>query len=335
MKLSSYSPLHTYHKREGYRYNLAIYSSVVSIKYGEQMKLLRVIFTIVSQTSQILSEICKIGITLIARGVCYRRVQGRTQALANQEAQQRMEEFISIAGHELKTPLTSIKGNIQLVQRRIKRSADQESLPQNEIVRSMAEVRYLLEHVDEQIARLSRLINSFLEGSRTQTPSLDMLVELCELDQLIRDIVNDPQYVPEARTVHLDVPEERTVLVLADTQRIKQIVIHYLSNAHKFSPLDKPIEISLQEQGQMVRVSVQDKGPGIPREEQKHIWERFYKAPHIKVLNGSEVGLGLGLYISRTIVHQHQGQAGAQSMPGVGSTFWFTLPLLKEKLGVG
>ncbi|HEU5228392.1 MAG TPA: sensor histidine kinase, partial [Ktedonobacteraceae bacterium] len=110
---------------------------------------------------------------------------------------------------------------------------------------------------------------------------------------------------------------------------------NFLSNAHKFSPLDSPIEVQLREQGQMAHVSVHDEGPGVPSREQKRIWDRFYRSPTVKILNGSEVGLGLGLYLCRAIISQHQGRTGVQSIPGAGSTFWFTLPLLQEKLHSG
>ncbi|HZO74707.1 MAG TPA: HAMP domain-containing sensor histidine kinase [Ktedonobacteraceae bacterium] len=263
------------------------------------------------------------------RAIVRKYPKKHTQALAQREAQQRMEEFLSIAGHELKTPLTSIKGNIQLVQRRIKSGTNQNSLPQDEAEHTLAEIKSLLEHTDEQIARLSRLVNSFLESSRNHTPPSDLLVELCELDQLIREVVNERQGIPTARKILVDVPEGKTLLVLADTKRIQQVITHYLSNAHKFSPLDKPIEVYLREQRNMAHVTVRDEGPGIPPREQKRIWDRFYRSPDIKVLNGSEVGLGLGLYLSRMIISQHQGRVGLQSMPGAGSTFWFTLPLLQ------
>ncbi len=154
-------------------------------------------------------------------------------------------------------------------------------------------------------------------------------MELCELDQLIKEVVSERQNIPTARTILLDLPEGKPVLVLADTKRIKQVIMHYLSNAHKFSPADKPIEVRLREQGNMAHVSVCDEGPGIPSKEHKRIWDRFYRCPGIKTLNGSEVGLGLGLYLSRVIISQHQGRVGLQSMPGAGSVFWFTVPLLQ------
>jgi signal transduction histidine kinase len=87
------------------------------------------------------------------------------------------------------------------------------------------------------------------------------------------------------------------------------------------------VEVGVYVEGQEGRVWVRDQGPGLPPEECEHIWERFYRAPGIVIQSGSGVGLGIGLFICKTIVEHHQGQVGVQSTPGVGSTFWFGLPL--------
>ena len=86
----------------------------------------------------------------------------------------------------------------------------------------------------------------------------------------------------------------------------------------------------LETEDHIARISVSDTGQGIPQSEQNNIWERYYRVPTIEVQNGSEIGLGLGLHISHTIIEQHHGHIGVQSIPGSGSTFWFTLPLSKE-----
>ena len=103
----------------------------------------------------------------------------------------------------------------------------------------------------------------------------------------------------------------------------------FLTNAHKYSPIERPIEVSLTVEGTLARVYVRDEGPGIAPEQQKRVWERFYRVPGIEVMEQSlsDSNLGLGLYLCQEIIVLHHGQIGIQSAPGQGSTFWFTLSL--------
>jgi signal transduction histidine kinase len=104
-------------------------------------------------------------------------------------------------------------------------------------------------------------------------------------------------------------------------------VTNYLSNALKYSTVDQPVSVGLDVAGTQARVWVHDEGPGVAPEERVRIWERFYRAERVEHRHGSSVGLGLGLYISRTIIVQHGGEAGVESGSGAGATFWFALPL--------
>jgi len=105
-------------------------------------------------------------------------------------------------------------------------------------------------------------------------------------------------------------------------------MLNYLTNALKYSAEDRPVEIGIEMEDWVARVWVRDAGPGIPSEEQDRVWERFHRVPGIEVQSGSGIGLGLGLHISRTIIERHRGHVGVESTPGVGATFWFTLPLV-------
>ena len=270
----------------------------------------------------------KIALLIILRDIFARKqAEVHTQERVQHEAQQRMNEFLSIASHELKTPLTSIKGNIQLMARKLKPKLDTSSTHDDQTNNLLSEARELLERTDKQITQLSRLVNTLLESSRITANTMDLLLELCELDTLVHEVMQDVRHIPKTRVVHVEVSAEENILVMADVNRIKQVVIHLLSNAHKYSPLEEHIDVLLQTEGEIARVSVHDAGLGIPLNEQNKIWERYYRVPTIDVQNGSEIGLGLGLHISRTIIEQHHGHIGVQSTPGAGSTFWFTLPL--------
>jgi len=104
---------------------------------------------------------------------------------------------------------------------------------------------------------------------------------------------------------------------------------NYLTNAFKFSSADKLVRVQLSVEGLMARVSVSDQGSGLTEEKQQHVWNRFYQTETARQ-QGSHGGLGLGLYIVRSIIAQHQGQVGVESCPGQGATFWFLLPLADE-----
>lgn len=261
-----------------------------------------------------------------------KQAEKHVEVLARREAQSRMNEFLAAVSHELKTPLTSIKGNVQLLRRRLKSALKSDEARSEEAISLIAEMRDLLERTEQQINRLAFLLNTLLEGARISSNTFDLLTELSELNTLVREVLQDSRYVPEKRAIHVEMPAEKALLVMADPVRIKQVIVHYLSNAHRYSSIEHPIEVYLEEEGNVARFSVRDEGPGIPQKEQKHIWERYYRIPGTKVRNGSEVGLGLGLHISRAIIEQHRGQVGVISRDGSGSIFWFTLPIHRTQV---
>ena len=263
-----------------------------------------------------------------------RQVELRTQVLAHQEAQYRMNEFLNIAGHELKTPLTSIKGNVQLLLRRLRHGIYLDGGHRRETEQTLAEAQDLLERTDQQLTRLTRIVNTLLDSSRIQSNTLDLFLELCDMCTLVQDVAQDRRYVPSTRLLHVEMPIDRAIFVMADANRVRQAIIHYLTNAHKYSRLDGPITLQLREEEHIVRVLVHDEGPGIAAEMQRRIWDCFYRIPDMPIENGTEVGLGLGLYVSKMIIEQHHGQVGVQSVPGRGSIFWFTLPTARQIIGM-
>ena len=273
--------------------------------------------------------VAKLAALIIERKQLLReRAEARANEIALREANVRMNEFLSIASHELKTPITTIKGSTQLLDRRLRKVLSPDTLSREERIRLQHESEDLLRRTNTQVTRLTRLIDDLLDVSRIQSNRLRPNVEPGDLIAIVQDGVHLEQQQVPSRVVTLDLPDIPSVPVLADVGRIEQVVTNYLSNALKYSSAESPVTVSLRIEGNMAHVSVRDGGPGIPEEEQLRVWERFYSVPDIEVQSGSGVGLGLGLYICKTIIELHQGEVGVQSEPGQGSTFWFTLPLL-------
>lgn len=255
------------------------------------------------------------------------REQARLDELALREANRRMDEFLGIASHELKTPVASIKLNAQLARRQLGSlvAADMGTPP--DVAAQIAGVRGLLERSDRSMVRLSRLVDDLLDVSRIRAGKLDLRSGLADLAVVVREAVEEQRAVAPDRTIQLELPSEVTVPVFADADRIGQVVTNYLTNALKYSNASQLIQVRLTLAGEQARVAVRDEGPGLPKEEHTRIWDMFHRADGIEVQSGSGVGLGLGLHISQTIIERHGGQVGVESAPGQGSTFWFTLPL--------
>ncbi|MGO8948681.1 MAG: ATP-binding protein, partial [Ktedonobacterales bacterium] len=254
------------------------------------------------------------------------QARNRTQVEVLEETNRRMDEFISIASHEFRTPLTTLKANLQLAARRLLRprvssgnTAEGCAVPAPDLVP-------LIERASQAANRLERLASDLLDLSRITAGELVMRPVPLELGSLVDDCVAEQRLSFPGRVITQDSPLKPTPVV-ADPDRIRQAIANYLTNALKFSSSDKPVRVILSQDGHQARVSVQDSGPGLCEGEQKRIWERFQRASGVTPKSGSNVGLGLGLYISKTIIERHGGQVGVDSQVGEGATFWFTLPL--------
>lgn len=245
-----------------------------------------------------------------------------------QEANRRYEDFLSTASHELRTPLTSIKGNVQLAQRRVaalKKAAEQISLPIDKLQR----IEDPLKETLLNFGRLERMIRELLDFSRIQADKFVMRKQPCNLAEIVYHAVDEARKSSYKRPFRLFLPQKESVPVIADADRISEVISNYLSNANKYAPHGLPIEIHLVLEENQARVTVCDKGPGIPLEYQALVWERFFRAPGIEAQgeSASHSNLGLGLYLCKEIIELHQGHVGVNSIPGQGASFWFTLSL--------
>lgn len=247
------------------------------------------------------------------------------------ELERKKDEFISIVSHELRTPLTAMSGNLQMAERRLKRLLAEEQIWISKERRTQAEdIATSMARALSQVKVQSRMIDDLLDATRIQTRKMHLAMERCDLCKIVAEVVCNVRAVLPGRTILLEVPDLGEIAVVVDAMRIGQVVHNFLTNALKYSPEAEPItvSISLEERAREVRVWVRDAGPGLSQEEQQRIWDRFYQTPGGKGEKGVDGGgLGLGLYISHALVHEHSGQIGVQSAPGQGSVFWFSLPL--------
>jgi PAS domain S-box-containing protein len=234
------------------------------------------------------------------------------------EEEERKGDFIKMVSHELKTPVTSIKGYVQILLMMLN---DEPAMVTPEQIKSS------LVRIDKQIVNLTRLIYEMLDLTRIEAGSLQLKMEAFSLNNLIKDIADDigasqPKY-------NIELQHDVRVAVFADRDRIGQVVINFINNAIKYSPQSSSIEITIyQPEPGKVSVSVKDFGIGINKEEQQKIFERFYR-----VGGKSEKtfpGFGIGLFIASSIIQKHNGSISINSEKGKGSEFIFTLNTVPE-----
>jgi PAS domain S-box-containing protein len=264
------------------------------------------------------------------------RAEAQAAELAQREANRRMDEFLSIASHELRTPLTTISVHVQVANRLLRKSQQQLIEGQPNEASLYTPLQDMLDSTERQVGMLNRLVNDLIDISRIQSDKLELHIrpQRCNLITLLREVVANQRYRTPLRTIELELPSTQetsasfSVWIMADPDRITQVIINYLTNALTYSPPDQIVTLSLQIQANTARVSVHDKGFGLSQEEQTHIWDRFYQVTNHRLpIHTTNAGLGLGLYISRSLIEQHGGVVGVESTPGEGSTFWFMLPL--------
>ena len=235
------------------------------------------------------------------------------RAMAEKAIQLR-DEFISIASHELKTPITSLQGFAQLLQRELARNG---TMDPDLLSKAM-------DRIDQQAKRLSSLTDQLLNLSRLQAGKLALHRKQADLSEMIGMVIEDERHVHSGRAIELH-RVGSDGLAFIDPLRIEQVLVNLIDNAIKFSPQDSKIDVSIDgsEPG-WVKVAVRDRGAGIPKEEQERVFERYYQAHS----GGYLTGMGIGLFISRQIVEMHGGTVTYEEPQGNGSLFVVRLPLV-------
>jgi signal transduction histidine kinase len=225
------------------------------------------------------------------------------------QSQQRKDEFIGIASHELKTPLTSIKGYLDLL------NVVEEKEPNKQFVRKSL----------DSVQKLESLIKDLLDVSKIQSGQLQLNISEFDINALIDETIVSMQMISAGHKISRE-DHQGPLMVFADRQRIEQVLINILSNAVKYSPGENRVIVSTKNTGTEIIVKVRDYGIGIAEEELTDIFERFYRT------KGSSVhisGFGLGLYICRDIMQRHKGKIWVEREEQ-GSSFYFLLPINKQ-----
>lgn len=269
------------------------------------------------------------AILLERRNLRRERDLARASELAVQEINRRMDEFLSIASHELRMPIATIKTGYQLLQNRLNLiSQDYSQCPDD--IRSFLELApKLLLYGNSETQKMEQLVTDLLDSAKIQSSALDMKLAPCDVQSIVKEIFEQYCMTFPHRKITLDA-NGMAMYVMADAVRLGQVLGNFLNNAIKFSHDDSEIAISVVKHKSKFRVAVKDEGPGIDAVEQQMIWNRFYQIKSMRHQSGSQVGLGLGLHICRSIIEQHSGIIGVQSTINNGSTFWFELPKMRN-----
>jgi PAS domain S-box-containing protein len=217
------------------------------------------------------------------------------------------DEFIGVAGHELRTPITTIKAYLQLLKDETPEGA----------------ARQFTEKALRQVNKLNRLLTDLLDASKIHAGQLEYNLMPCFLLPLVRESLETIRQIHPTHPLETDLPEE-DIVITADGTKIEQVLINFMTNAVKYSPEGSPIELSVKKTAGKVTVGVRDWGIGIGDKHFDLVFHRYYRVQSIEHAIG---GLGIGLYIAKQIIERHGGEIGVDSQEGKGSLFYFSLPL--------
>jgi PAS domain S-box-containing protein len=225
----------------------------------------------------------------------------------------RKEDFINIASHEMRTPLTSIKGNLQILEKIAEKKDD------TVYIKGLSTAK-------KSVARLERLIYDLLDVSKMQFGKVEFNYERVNLSSLLDESIEIIQQ--ESPGYKVVVSGLKNQIIEADYGRLEQVIINLLSNAVKYSPDASEIKVHVSSMAGYCKVSVVDDGLGINKHDQKRIFERFYRAEEI---SEKFPGVGVGLYVCQQIINEHNGTLWLESKEQKGSTFSFTIPIINIK----
>jgi PAS domain S-box-containing protein len=240
-----------------------------------------------------------IGLSKIARDITEKKLD-----------ETRKNDFIGMVSHELKTPLTSLNALLQVASLKLKNSPD-------------SFLSSAMEKSNVQVKRMTSMINGFLNISRLESGKIQIDKQRFDMEKLISEVIDEITLTVSSHIISFT--PNHPVEVNADRDKISSVISNLVSNAVKYSPNGKHIQVTCEVQGQNVIVSVKDEGIGIKPQDIDMIFDRYYRIESSDTQHIS--GFGIGLYLSAEIVRQHQGEISVDSETGVGSVFYFSLPL--------
>lgn len=230
------------------------------------------------------------------------------------QAEHKKDEFISIASHELKTPLTSVKGYIQLLQRSLNR--DDKTMAQNH-----------LEKASTQLEKLNELIVDLLDISKIESGKMKFNMKSFYADNMVNNAIEMLQQSnPDFKISKLGKTDG---MIFGDEMRLEQVVINFITNAIKYAPGTNQVNVTTNIKDEKLYLAVKDFGIGISKEQQDKIFDKFYR---VEDNSNRFNGLGIGLYICSEIINRHGGTIGVKSVPDEGSEFYFIIPTTEEEI---
>lgn len=264
------------------------------------------------EEKKILEDLGRRAGMAIDNAYLYSSVQNELER--RKEDDERTNAFIGFAGHELKSPLASIKAYIQLMHLRVRKLNDP-SFPQ------------ILSKIDRKIDILTKLINDYLDITKIRAGKFSYTDEVFELSALLQSTIDDAQQNSDTHKIVWIEKKDKEIMMKADRNRIRQVFINLLENAVKYSPQSDRVEVGVMEEKGNVYVSIKDYGVGIPRSLHQQVFEPFYRLTEVK---GATPGMGLGLSLCAKIVKHYGGHIYLHSVKNRGSTFTVRLPLYKR-----
>jgi PAS domain S-box-containing protein len=222
--------------------------------------------------------------------------------------QQQKDDFVSVASHELKTPMTSLKASMQILDKLIKTNSNTDKVP------------VFIDRANSSLNKMQHLIESLLNVSKIAAGQLSLNKRVFKVADIINECCDHVRMVGGHELI---LTGDINIEIYADREKIEQVVVNLVNNAVKYAPDTDKIVINIIKNGEMAKIAVQDFGDGIPSEKIPHLFERYYRVDSSGLQYS---GLGLGLYISAEIIERHGGQIGVKSEAARGSTFWFTVP---------